>query len=88
MFDNAYSRQHLGGIVMTAKLLLLVTVFSFATISIAGDKDCDSCQKAASAAKLACLQKAKTDAAKKSCEDDRKNQEQLCKLTKCRKGLF
>ena len=73
---------------MCSKLLIMVAALVFASCAVAGDKDCDNCQKAASAAKLSCLQKAKTEAEKKSCEDDRKKQEQICQLTKCRKGLF
>jgi hypothetical protein len=75
---------------MKTRVLILVGSLAFAGFALAEDKnkDCDECRRIASAAKFSCLQKAKTGAEKEACNDDAKQKEQLCKLVKCRKGLF
>lgn len=69
-------------------LLTAIAGALLCSASLAADKDCDNCNRAAMAAALACSQKAKTAEARKACDKDEDRQKQMCQLTKCKKGLF
>jgi hypothetical protein len=73
---------------MKTLFLVLATAIVCTSSFAANDKECDSCMRAASAAALACTQKAKNADAKKACDNDEKKQKQVCQLSRCKKGLF
>jgi hypothetical protein len=73
---------------MKTPIAILVATLIASSTFAAGDKECDNCMRSASAAALACAQKAKTADAKKACDADEKKQKQICQLSRCKKGLF
>jgi hypothetical protein len=73
---------------MIAKLVVFTMACLIASISMADDKDCDKCNKATEATYLVCFKKAKTEAAKKECDDAKDKKKKVCQLTVCLKKLF
>jgi hypothetical protein len=72
---------------MFLKIAVFALASTIASISIADDK-CDSCNKATEATYLVCFKKAKTEAEKKKCDDEKDKQKKVCQLTTCLKKLF
>jgi hypothetical protein len=72
---------------MKLKVTVFVLVSMIASLSIADDK-CDSCNKAAEASYLVCFKKAKTEAEKKECDEQKEKQKKICQLTTCLKKFF
>ena len=68
-----------------------LTITGVAALLLAGPAradDCDTCRKAVEVKYLVCLKDAKSEAAKKECDNSRDNQKKVCQVTKCIKGLF
>ena len=73
---------------MLQKAILFVLASALASYSFADEKDCDKCNKGAEAAFLVCLKDAKTEAAKKECDEKKDKQKNVCKLSACFKKPF
>lgn len=73
---------------MIVKLVVFSMACLIASVSMADDKDCDKCNKATEASYLICFKKAKTEAAKKECDNDKDKKKKVCQLTTCLKKPF
>jgi len=72
---------------MTARFIVFGLIFLFAANTMADD-NCDNCKRLVEAKYLVCFKKAKTEAAKKECDDAKDKQKKVCQVSQCMKGLF